>query len=69
MQILRTVKDAAGDPGMTEEELNQLATSICECQGATHEAWKKSVLEEFGQNLEVLFGKRPGLSSWRQRAR
>ena len=50
-----------GDPGMTEEELNQLATSICECQGATHEAWKKSVLEEFGQNLEVLFGKRPGL--------
>ena len=49
------------NPGATEEELNQLATSICECPGATHEAWMNMVLEEFDQNLEVLFGKKPKL--------
>lgn len=48
-----------GDPDMTEDELNQLATSICECPGATHEAWKTSTMEVYEQDLEVLFGKRP----------
>ena len=48
-----------GDPTMSEEELNQLATSICECSGATHEAWKNSTMEVYDQDLEVLFGKRP----------
>lgn len=50
-----------GDPEMSEEELNQLATSICTCPGAVHDAWKNAVLEEFGQNIEVLFGKKPEL--------
>ena len=50
-----------GDPGMSEEELNQLATSECTCPGAVREAWKNSVLEEYDQNLEVLFGKKPEL--------
>ena len=49
------------DPGMTEEELNKLATSECTCPGATREAWKNSVLEVYDQNLEVLFGKKPEL--------
>lgn len=49
------------DPGATEEELNTLATSRCECPGAVHAAWKELVLEEFNQNLEVLFGKKPGI--------
>lgn len=48
-----------GDPDMTEDELNQLATSICECPGATYEAWKTSTMEVYEQDLEVLFGKRP----------
>lgn len=49
------------DPDATEDELNILATSRCECPGAVHEAWKELVLEEFNQNLEVLFGRKPGI--------
>lgn len=48
-----------GGPEMTEDELNQLATSICECPGATHDAWKQSTMEVFGQDLEMMFGKHP----------
>lgn len=50
-----------GDPDMTEEELNQLAASKCTCPGAVQAAWKNAVLEEYEQNLEVLFGKKPEL--------
>ena len=45
------------DPEATEEELNELATAKCGCEGATHYAWKKSTLEVFAQDLEVVFGK------------
>ena len=45
------------DPEATEEELNELATAKCGCEGATYYAWKKSTLEVFAQDLEVVFGK------------
>lgn len=48
------------DPETSEQELNELATAKCTCDGAVHHAWKNSVFEEFNQNLEVLFGKQPG---------
>lgn len=47
------------EDGMTEEDANKRATELCECVDATHEAWKNSTLEVFGQDLEVMFGKRP----------
>ena len=44
----------------TEEELNELATAKCSCDGALAAAWKESVLEVFRQDLEVVFGKENG---------
>ena len=48
------------DPETTEEELNELATAKCRCDGALAAAWKESVLEVFRQDLEVVFGKENG---------
>ena len=48
------------DPETTEEELNELATAKCSCDGALAAAWKESVLEVFRQDLEVVFGKENG---------
>lgn len=45
------------DPEATEEELNEMATAKCGCDGAVHYAWKNSVLAVFAQDLEVVFGK------------
>jgi hypothetical protein len=44
------------DPKATEEELNELATAKCGCEGAAHYAWKKATLEVYAQDLEVVFG-------------
>lgn len=49
------------DPDTSEQELNDLATAKCTCDGAIHYAWKNAVLEEFDQNLEVLFRKQPDI--------
>ena len=43
------------DADATEEHLNDLATDKCRCDGAMHFAWKKRVLEEFDQDIEVMF--------------
>lgn len=45
------------DPETSEEELNELATAKCDCEGALTHAWKESVLQTFRQDLEVVFGK------------
>lgn len=45
------------DPDATKEDLNELATAKCDCEGATAYAWKNSVLAVFAQDLEVVFGK------------
>ena len=45
------------DPETSEEELNELATAKCDCEGALTYAWKESVLQTFRQDLEVVFGK------------
>ncbi|MBQ9613988.1 MAG: hypothetical protein IJV14_15595 [Lachnospiraceae bacterium] len=44
------------DPEATEEELNEIATSKCRCDGALQYAWRESVLAVFSQDLEVVFG-------------
>lgn len=51
------------DHEATEEELNELATAKCGCKGATHYAWKKSTLEVFAQDLEVVFGENEVMKS------
>ena len=48
------------DQEATEEELNELATAKCSCEGALAAAWKESVLEVFRQDLEAVFGKENG---------
>ena len=56
------------DPGATEEELTALATGKCSCYGATHQARVESVLEEYEQNLELLFNKQPGIAGLLRKA-
>ena len=43
------------DADASEESLNDLATERCRCDGAATFAWKKRVLEEFGQDVEMMF--------------
>lgn len=45
------------DQDATTEELNELATDKCGCDASARYAWKKSTLEVFAQDLEVVFGK------------
>lgn len=47
------------DDDMTQDDANKIATQMCECVEATHEAWKNSTLEVFEQDLEMIFGKAP----------
>ena len=44
------------DQDATTEELNELATDKCGCDASARYAWKKSTLEVFAQDLEVVFG-------------
>ena len=44
------------DQDATTEELNELATDKCGCDASARYAWKKSTLEVFSQDLEVVFG-------------
>lgn len=48
------------DPEATEQELIEIATSKCRCDGALQYAWKESVLAVFSQDLEVVFGQEKG---------
>lgn len=43
------------DEDASKDELNELATAKCDCQGAALYAWKKETLAVYDQDLEVIF--------------